>query len=145
MALDKSKDLDSIGYYLSEHLRVGGGYWTINAVTCLRKHSEIPALKLEELRSWLKSCQNSDGGFGGNTHHDSHIVNTHYALLLSYLLQCPVDLDGVANYVAQRQKPDGSFEGDIVSSSSSLVGRNRCSLLLLRSLLSDAPWETQPH
>lgn len=41
MALDKSKDLDSIGYYLSEHLKVAGGYWTINAIACLNMLEEI--------------------------------------------------------------------------------------------------------
>lgn len=35
---------------------------------------------------WLFSCQNKDGGFGGNTHHDSHITSTHYALLISIVL-----------------------------------------------------------
>lgn len=41
MALDKSKDIDSIGFYLSEHLKVAGGYWTINAIACLDKLDEI--------------------------------------------------------------------------------------------------------
>jgi geranylgeranyl transferase type-2 subunit beta len=30
--------------------------------------------------TFLKSCQNEDGGFGGNTGHDSHITNSLYAL-----------------------------------------------------------------
>jgi len=34
LGLDKSKDLDSIGYYLTEHLRMGGGYWTLFAIEC---------------------------------------------------------------------------------------------------------------
>lgn len=49
MALDKSKDLDSIGYYLSEHLRVAGGYWTINSLACLGKLDLIPVEKKKEL------------------------------------------------------------------------------------------------
>lgn len=32
---------------------------------------------------WLKTCQNEDGGFGGNTGHDSHITCTHYAVLIA--------------------------------------------------------------
>jgi geranylgeranyl transferase type-2 subunit beta len=42
MSLDKSRDLDSIGYYLSEHLRVSGGYWTFNGLACLGKLDQIP-------------------------------------------------------------------------------------------------------
>jgi geranylgeranyl transferase type-2 subunit beta len=42
MALDKSKDLESIGFYLSEHLKVAGGYWTINALACLNSLDDIP-------------------------------------------------------------------------------------------------------
>ena len=41
MSLDKSKDLDSIGYYLTDHLRVAGAYWTLNSLECLN-------VKLEE-------------------------------------------------------------------------------------------------
>lgn len=115
MALDKSKDLDSIGYYLSEHLRVAGGYWTLNALSCLNKLNYITSEKKSQLCEWLKGCQNTDGGFGGNTHHDSHITNTHYALLTSFLLEFPIDYEAAANYIAQRQKPDGSFEGDCVT------------------------------
>lgn len=35
ISLEKSKDLDSIGYYLTEHLRIGGAYWSLNALACL--------------------------------------------------------------------------------------------------------------
>jgi geranylgeranyl transferase type-2 subunit beta len=49
MSLDKSKDLDSIGSYLSEHLKVAGGYWTLNALSCLGLLNEIPQDKKEEL------------------------------------------------------------------------------------------------
>ena len=35
LQLDKSKDIDSIGYYLTEHIRMGGAYWCINALFTL--------------------------------------------------------------------------------------------------------------
>jgi geranylgeranyl transferase type-2 subunit beta len=35
--------------------------------------------------TWLVTCQNPDGGFGGNTNHDSHITSTHYAVLVFLL------------------------------------------------------------
>lgn len=48
----------------------------------------------------MKGCQNPDGGFGGNTNHDSHITNTHYGILLSFLLDTEVNYDAAANYIA---------------------------------------------
>ena len=34
--LEKSKDLDSIGFYLTEHLRVSGCYWSIGSLYALK-------------------------------------------------------------------------------------------------------------
>lgn len=34
---------------------------------------------------WLMTCQNKDGGFGGNTHHDSNLTCTLYALIVAML------------------------------------------------------------
>jgi len=104
MALDKSKDLDSIGYYLTEHLRVAGGYWTINSLACLGMLDLILPEKRIELITWLKSCQNEDGGFGGNTDHDSHLTNTHYAVLTAILLDCLEELNvgKAVDYISSR-------------------------------------------
>ncbi|CAD8089400.1 unnamed protein product [Paramecium primaurelia] len=138
MALDKSKDLESIGYYLSEHLKVAGGYWTINAIACLNKLDEISQEKKQQLSKWLKECQNQDGGFGGNTNHDSHITNTHYAILLSFLLGCELDYAAAAKYVAARQRQDGSFEGDQwgeVDARFSYCGLSSLTLLNKRDLI----------
>lgn len=33
--LEKSKTLHSIGSYMTEHLRMGGGYWTITSLICM--------------------------------------------------------------------------------------------------------------
>jgi prenyltransferase beta subunit len=52
MALDKSKDLDSIGYYLSEHLRLPGAYWTINSLACLDKLNTITPEKKSQLSNY---------------------------------------------------------------------------------------------
>lgn len=43
--------------------------------------------------AWLKTCQNADGGFGGNTGHDSHITCTHYAVLISIVFGHLEDID----------------------------------------------------
>ena len=64
--------------------------------------------------NWLLSCQNEDGGFGGNTYHDSHMTSTHYAILVLILWDKldRVDIDKVAKYVSSLQREDGSFIGD---------------------------------
>jgi len=36
LELDNSKDIEAIGYYLTDHLRVPGAYWTLNAIACLK-------------------------------------------------------------------------------------------------------------
>ena len=112
LSLEKSKDLDSIGYYLTEHLRVAGGYWSLTALSTLG--NDLPKEKIESLVEWLKSCANSDGGYGGNTGHDSHITSTHYALLVFILFDRlnEVDIEKTSDYVASLQKENGSFLGD---------------------------------
>ena len=84
LSLEKSKDLDSIGYYLTDHLRMAGAYWSLNSLECL--DVQIGEEKQQQLFAWVKSCQNADGGFGGNTLHDSHITSTHYAILVLILM-----------------------------------------------------------
>ena len=79
LALEDSKDLYSIGKYLTEHLKVAGGYWSLTGLAALRY--PLAQEKIDFLVKWLKTCQNSDGGFGGNVRHDSHILSTHYAVL----------------------------------------------------------------
>jgi len=82
-ALEDSKDLYSIGKYLTEHLKMAGGYWSLNILYVLKE--ELPQEKIQKLVAWIGSCQNPDGGFGGNNGHDSHITSTHYALLILLL------------------------------------------------------------
>jgi geranylgeranyl transferase type-2 subunit beta len=37
LALDNSKDLYSIGKYLTEHLKVAGGYWSLTSLAALQE------------------------------------------------------------------------------------------------------------
>ena len=80
LALENSKDLYSIGKYLTEHLKVAGGYWSLTSLAAIQQ--PLPPGKQQQIVDWLVTCQNSDGGFGGNTGHDSHITSTHYAILV---------------------------------------------------------------
>lgn len=36
LALDKSKDVDTIGMYLRNHLKVAGGYWCLTSLETLK-------------------------------------------------------------------------------------------------------------
>ncbi len=51
MSLDKNKDIDSIGYYLTEHLRVAGAYWTLTGLACIGE--TVKEDKKIELIKWL--------------------------------------------------------------------------------------------
>jgi len=100
LELDEDKDLDSIGFYLTEHIRMGGAYWCLNALYALQ--IAIPLEKRKKIINWIKSCQNKDGGFGGNNGHDSHITSTLYAILVLILLDGldTINTDKSSSYVA---------------------------------------------
>lgn len=80
LALDNSKDLYSIGKYLTEHLKVAGGYWSLTSLAAFLY--PLGEERTEKIIAWLKVCQNEDGGFGGNIGHNSHMTSTHYAVLI---------------------------------------------------------------
>lgn len=41
---DETKDLQAIGYYLREHLKVSGGYWTLTALEALQVKFQLVGL-----------------------------------------------------------------------------------------------------
>ena len=103
LKLDKSKDLDEIGLYLTEHLKMGGAYWCLAALSTMGV--DIPPEKQQQILDWIVECQNDDGGFGGNKGHDSHITSTHYALLVLLLFDGfkLANTEKLAKYMAERQ------------------------------------------
>lgn len=111
--LEQNKTLYSIGGYVRNHLRMGGAYWAITSLLLLKK--PLAESQVKDVVSWIKECQNPDGGFGGNKGHDSHITNTLYALLVLFQLghMEAVDLEKTRGYVhSLYKKNDGSFMGD---------------------------------
>lgn len=42
LALDKSKDLESIGMFLRNHLKVAGGYWCLTSLEVLKVTAAQP-------------------------------------------------------------------------------------------------------
>lgn len=43
LALDKSKDVDTIGMYLRNHLKIAGGYWCLTSLATLKVRYRIIA------------------------------------------------------------------------------------------------------
>ena len=41
LALDKSKDVESIGMFLRNHLKVAGGYWCLSSLEVLKVHTAL--------------------------------------------------------------------------------------------------------
>ena len=108
---EKTTDSWAIGFFSNEHLKVSGAYWCIGALRMLKKLGQD---RKQEMIDFLKNCQNSDGGFGGNMGHDSHITNTLYALHVAAMFDAvnELDTDNLCNYMKGLQKEDGSFMGD---------------------------------
>jgi geranylgeranyl transferase type-2 subunit beta len=106
-----SQEGEDIGSYSYEHLRMSGAYWTLCGLSSL---NELNSDRKEEIISWLLRCQHENGGFGGNIGHDSHITNTHYAVLILCLYKSLdlIDKGKIASYISSLQQPDGSFKGD---------------------------------
>ena len=109
--LDKNLEKDSIGYFSSEHLRMGGGYWAIGSLMLLKSSSD---LKRDEMIQFIKACQSPNGGFAGNIGHDPCLVYTHYAILLLCMYNSleAINTPAVSKYIASLQNTDGSFKGD---------------------------------
>ena len=72
-------DIDAIGHYTNEHLKLPGAYWCIGSLKLL---NALGTERKEEIVKFIKACQHECGGFGGNIGHDPGIVTTLYALLI---------------------------------------------------------------
>ncbi|PVU89179.1 hypothetical protein BB561_005500 [Smittium simulii] len=109
--LDKAQtDLE---YWLTEHLRISGIYWGLVALETL---DNPLALEKDKVIEYVKSCQNQDGGFGGHTGHDSHLLYTMSAvqILAIYNRLEDINKDAVLKYVKGLQnKTTGYMMGDI--------------------------------
>lgn len=77
--LDRDILEDSIGYYTSEHLKMGGAYWTLGSLAAMNRLDDA---RKDEIVEFVQRCKAENGGYGGNVNHDPHITNTHYAVLV---------------------------------------------------------------
>ncbi|KAJ1843961.1 Rab geranylgeranyltransferase [Coemansia sp. RSA 2708] len=106
--LDKKHD--ELEYWMTEHLRVSGIYWGLVALFLLDKPA---ALDHQQIVTYILGCQNSDGGFGGHTNHDSHLLYTMSAVQVLLMLGAldQIDTKRVTDYVVGLQR-DGMVSGD---------------------------------
>lgn len=102
--------LDSEVHWKSQHLKVSGVFWGLSALTLLDRQD----FNKEDVVRFILSCANEDGGFGGNTDQDSHMLYTMSAIQLLCLFDAltEIDVDRTAVWLASMQQPDGSFQGD---------------------------------
>ncbi|CAI5445015.1 unnamed protein product [Caenorhabditis angaria] len=106
-------DHNSYMYIMSEHLRVSGIYWCVNAMDLSKDLEKMPS---QEIIEYVKTCRNSDGGYGPAPGHDSHILHTLCAVQTLLIFGETIDSETsneIASYVKSLQQEDGSFVGDI--------------------------------
>lgn len=114
--LTKRKDFFSDGEHVAEHLSVPGAYWCLSALGLLGER--IPDEQRVELLTWLESCRNSDGGWGGGKGFDSGVLPTLYAMLVLNILGEKKEMEAekgesIAAYVLSLyDKETGGFKGD---------------------------------
>jgi len=107
--LDKKKE--SFEYWVTEHLRVSGIYWGLGAMDLMGALNEM---NQQEIVEYILSCQQSNGGFGGNADHDAHLLYTLSAIQVLAMLDSldRLDKERVVKFVVSLQRDDGSFSGD---------------------------------
>lgn len=76
-ALDNHKD--NFEHWKMQHLRVSGIYWGASAMNLMQQLHELDSV---EVVRFVLTCQNADGGFGGSSGHDSHLLYTLSAVQL---------------------------------------------------------------
>ncbi len=105
---------DEIKSYLDKTFRSGGGFAATNVSSYASVASTYFVIKIHDLIGksldnkdlhidWLLNCQNSDGGFGGNSSMPSTVVNTYYAVFALDNLDTLDDVDEkeVVDYIEQ--------------------------------------------
>ncbi|XP_013630808.1 PREDICTED: geranylgeranyl transferase type-2 subunit beta-like isoform X3 [Brassica oleracea var. oleracea] len=92
---------------------MNGAYWGLTTLALFEKLSSV---SLDEVVSWLMTCQHESGGFAGNTGHDPHVLYTLISAVQILALFDKLDIldvGKVSSYIAGLQNEDGSFSGDM--------------------------------
>ncbi|KAI2633815.1 geranylgerany transferase type II beta subunit [Hypomontagnella submonticulosa] len=116
-SLDTKKD--EYEYWLTEHLRLNGLYWGLNALHMLGHPDALPR---DEVIDFVFSCQHENGGFGAAPGHDAHMLYTVSAVQILVLYDALDQLENrgkgdgkaqVGKFMANLQNREtGAFAGD---------------------------------
>ncbi|XP_035721467.1 geranylgeranyl transferase type-2 subunit beta-like isoform X2 [Vespa mandarinia] len=103
---------DEYTYCMTEHVRMSGIYWGLNALDLMGK---LDRTNKEEILEFIRQCQSDSGGISASIQHDPHLLYTLSAVQILCLYDAldVVDKDKIVKYVKERQQQDGSFTGDI--------------------------------
>jgi geranylgeranyl transferase type-2 subunit beta len=81
---------DELEYWLTEHLRLNGLYWGLNALHLLNRPDALPR---KETIDFVLSCQTDNGGFGAAPGHDAHLLYTASAVQILAMVDGIGDLE----------------------------------------------------
>ncbi|MBD3253998.1 MAG: ATP-binding cassette domain-containing protein [Candidatus Lokiarchaeota archaeon] len=82
-------------------------YW---AVSCLDILDGMNLIDEEDLKHWINSCQNADGGFSIILGFHSDTISTYFGMALFKVLNSePISINAVIEFLKKAQDDDGSF------------------------------------
>jgi len=93
---------------------------TAKALICLNIFQKSDMFKRNEIYSFLRGCQNSDGGFGittsKNNLYSSSLESTFYSIIalniIGYIPRLKLHIPKTVNWVISHYNIDGGFHGD---------------------------------
>src|SRR6201986_3621269 len=93
---------DEYDYWLTEHLRLNGGYWGLTALHILGHPDALPRDGLIEFT--MKCWDPESGGFGAAPGHDPHMLYTTSALQILAMADALSILDEPVNSDSKQTK-----------------------------------------
>lgn len=81
---------DDLDYWLTEHLRLNGVYWGLNALHLMGRPDALPR---QDTIDFVLSCQHENGGFGAAPGHDAHMLSTVSAVQILVMVDALGDLE----------------------------------------------------
>lgn len=113
LSLDPSFSSDTperLDIIMMAHMKMSALYWALSSLTILKE----PIPSVEKIVGFIKSCGNANGGYGGDTGLDSHILFTLSAVQVMTILGRKSELDkgNITKYILSLQAQNGCFMGD---------------------------------
>lgn len=95
---------------MMSHMKMSALYWAVCSLAIL----DEPIPSVDKIVEFIQSCANVDGGYGGDTGLDSHILYTLSAAQVMTILGRKRELDeeSMTKYVHSLQAQSGCFMGD---------------------------------